>query len=237
MKAKSTGRIIRVPSRTSRSASGSPAWQNGARSGAVIDQIGSVKNPYFDDLKFQVMLSDKNEYLPFEFHQPGQPPTSTKILPRLEKDDLHPMIGLSYPLELKLIPKPRKVYLAPVLHDSPAAQAKPAFEFGDEIVGTTDPENPTQVKPLPPDPRNPDSGLPDYFEFRRRMQLLAGKPVVIRVRRRGASSNETPAEVQIQVPPAYHSAFGLRMQIGHVTAVRKHSPVEARDLAKGIDGD
>jgi regulator of sigma E protease len=217
--------------------SGSPAWHNGARSGAVIDQIGDVKNPYFDDLKFSVMLSSAGEYLPFVFHQPGQPPTSTKILPRLEEDDLHPMIGLSFPMELKLIPKPRKVYLAPVLHDGAAAQAKPAFEFGDEIVGTTDPENPAQVKPLPPDPRNPDSGLSDYFEFQRRMRLLAGKPVVIEVRRRGTKTNETPTEVQIQVPPAYHSSFGLRMQIGHVTAVRNNSPVQARDLAKGIDGD
>jgi regulator of sigma E protease len=221
--------------------SGSRAWQSGARSGAIIDEIGSVRSPYFDDLKFEVMLSSHGEYLPFEFHEPGKPPTRVEILPRRDKDDLAPVIGVTGPSELKLIPKSRRPQAMPVLHDSAAAQAQPAFEFSDAVIATTDPEHPEQVKLLPPDPRVPDSGLPDYFEFRRRMQLLAGKPVVLRVRRQGAK-NDTPTEVDIQVPPAYHYTFGLRMQIGQVTAVRNNSPalragVQARDPARRVDGD
>src|SRR5262249_13053453 len=136
----------------------------------------------------------------------------------------HPVIGLTPPQELKLLPKTRKSLTSPVLCDSAAARATPAFQLGDEIVGTTDPENPTQTRELPLDPRNPNGKTRDYFEFRRRLGLLAGKPMVIQVRRQGEDLNATPTNVE--VPPAYSSTLGLRMQIGQVTAVRNDSPAQ-----------
>ena len=49
-----------------------------------------------------------------------------------------------------------RLKLPPYLPDSPAAHAVPKLDNGDEIVGTTDPDNPELLKALPPDPRTPE---------------------------------------------------------------------------------
>jgi membrane-associated protease RseP (regulator of RpoE activity) len=104
------------------------------------------------------------------------------------------------------------------------------FQYGDLIVGTTDadlakntPYDPYRVAPLPDDPRNPEPGHPDFFIFSERMQRLAGKPVVLQVRREDASPDDPP--VPVLVPVAYHRAIpGLRMRMGKVKALRDDSP-------------
>jgi regulator of sigma E protease len=223
---------------------GSRAWIKGAQTGAVIDQIGDIQQPSFEDLRYVVMLSAQGEQLPFTFHQPGQPPRSVEVEPRRDKDDLHPVIGLQAPSRLQLLPKERPPFYSPVLHDSAAARATPAFRFNDTIVAMTDPADPTRVTPMAPDPRHPSGKQLDYFEFRQRLKLLEGKPITVRVRRHGTDPHETPEEVDIRVPPAFHYTLGLRMRIGQVTAVRENSPaadpengVQALGQVKGVDGD
>jgi regulator of sigma E protease len=111
--------------------------------------------------------------------------------------------------------------------------APEGFQFGDWIVACTDPElagwqsavppqeyDPFKVSDVPPDPRHPEessgSGVfRDPFEFQLRMHKLAGKPVLIRVRR----GND---EVTLFVPPAFHRRLGAHMQMGRVTAIRRH---------------
>src|SRR5262249_4073871 len=105
----------------------------------------------------------------------------------------------------------------------------PPFNFDDAIVGTTDPNHPNEadrVEALPPDPRfrHDDPTHLDYFEFRRRLHQLAGKPIVIQVRRDNSSE-----PVNIQFPAAYYRTLGLRMPMGRITAVRKDSPA-AKEL-------
>jgi regulator of sigma E protease len=109
------------------------------------------------------------------------------------------------------------------------------FAFGDSFVGSTVPQegayDPFFVKDLPPDPRNPAPDHHDYFEFQRRMRRLAGKPVVVQVRRDKADPLSPP--VNILVPPAYAYTFGMRMKMGEVAAVRPHSPAEKAGVVAG----
>jgi membrane-associated protease RseP (regulator of RpoE activity) len=115
------------------------------------------------------------------------------------------------------------------------------FEFEDLIVGTSAlPEpgaayDPLVVSPLPKDTdprdadqRNPEGKLRDLFAFRKRMQDLAGRPVVIQVLRKGEGE-----PVNLFVPPAFHRVFGMRMDIGPVAAVRKDSPSAKAGLQVG----
>ena len=60
---------------------------------------------------------------------------------------------------------------APVARNSAAAGAVPAFDFGDQIIATTDPDHPDQVTELPKDPRDPTGKQYDYFTFGRRSSL------------------------------------------------------------------
>ena len=65
------------------------------------------------------------------------------------------------------------------------------FRYQDTIVGVTDPVkarsgskgyDPFVTSMLPVDPRDPEKKNRDPFEFRRRLRLLAGRPVIVQVR-------------------------------------------------------
>jgi regulator of sigma E protease len=211
-------------------ADGSPVWKTPARTGDVIHQIGAQDNrPPFEVLQKEVMNSTQGEALDFVFGPPNGTPSQlvhTKIVPRKEAGDLKPMIGLNPPYQLRLLPKrAAREHSIPAIYGSAASRAEPAFEFDDQIVGTTDPDHPDQVKELPPDPRNPKHR--DYFEYNRRLVRLAGKPITIQVERGDGE------KVNIQVPPAYHYTLGLRMRMGQITAVRENSPAAKASVQPG----
>jgi regulator of sigma E protease len=204
---------------------GSPAWKLGVRSGDVIKWIGNRgPYPYFDDLRPVVMNSRENEKINFVWGPPNAPDNKlhdTQIEPRRSEGDSRPVIGIAPPQEKLVlisseVQKEREI---PCLYASAAARSQPPFQFDDAIIGTTDPTDPARVSPLPPDPRSPNQ--PDYFVFEQRMKLLAGKPVIIQVRR-------PPKDqiVDIHVPQSYEYVVGTRMRMGKVIAIRDDSPAD-----------
>jgi membrane-associated protease RseP (regulator of RpoE activity) len=109
------------------------------------------------------------------------------------------------------------------------------FEWEDRIVGCTRfPQegkyNPFQVDSLPPDPRHGGDDHRDPFVFHERLVQLAGQPLVVQVRRKGASADAPP--VNLFVPPAFHRTFGMRMKMGKVAGVREGSPAEQAGVQK-----
>jgi regulator of sigma E protease len=213
--------------------SGSPAFVNGVRWGAEITQIGDVKDPTFEDLFVAVMGSTADEKIKLVSHLPGQPSQDLDIEPRLGK--LKPMIGLGYSSQLTLAL--RRVaasgLTAPVEPGSAAAAANPPLQFGDRIVGTTDPDDPTHIKALPDDPTYRGKGRHDYFEFARRMKRLAAKPVEIEVERDVGDRTE---KVVVAMPPMFGLSLGARMQMGQISAIRLGSAAYDNLVAKDPDG-
>ncbi len=218
---------------------GSPAWENGVRSNSRFLKIGAIDNPYFDDFQREVMLSSEGQRIPMTFTPADSPGKRIEVVlePRRDKHNKLPLIGIASGSDLRLVEKRRPIP-APVMHNSAADKAQPAFAFNDTILGTTDPENPTQVKPIWTGTEPMSDAHLRYHEFRQRLDQLAGKDMVIRVRRAGAAGEV----VDIHVPPAYHYTLGLRMRMGQVAAVRKDSPAERKgvqtpDPEKNQDGD
>jgi regulator of sigma E protease len=289
---------------------GSPIWDKGIHTGSVISKIDGIKHPYFDDLKVEVVLSPEGEAIAFTFVDPSgkQPPRTVNLLPRKEKSDPNPVIGLAPPLRLQL-PNRRgdSDLVPPVQRGSAAAAARPlglqpgevvtattdpadhnkllplpdtgdrvkyfaelgrrlrklagepmvirvrqreggpaeeravpaeGFTCGDTIVGMSRPPSsggaaydPFRVEALPPDPRNPESGFCDVFEYFRRLDQCRGLPIVVQVRREGAAAGAAP--VDLFVPPAYHWTFGMRMKMGAVAALRENSAAALAGLLKG----
>jgi regulator of sigma E protease len=115
------------------------------------------------------------------------------------------------------------------------------FDFGDRIVGMTDPAragegeeyDPFKVSVLACDPRG-DSDHRDPVEFQQRLKKLTGKPVVIQVRRHGADEADPP--VGLFVPPSFHLVLGARMEMGIVAAVRNDSPAKQAGLEPQSEG-
>jgi regulator of sigma E protease len=194
---------------------GSPAWQKGVPSGAVIDQIGDTKNPKFSDIRPIVMRSAAGVPIKLAYHLPGEKAEhELEIVPTLDHDvQYFPFIGVTASPKLTLLEGAPEGF-GPVRPNSAAAQATPPFEPGDRIVATTDPDNPAAVTPIPEDP---DTHEPSYFEFHKREVLLAGQPMTVRVLRGGAP-------VDISVPPAFHRTLGMRMRMGPITSLREDSP-------------
>jgi regulator of sigma E protease len=218
---------------------GSPAWVNGLPAGTWIRQIGSTEDPYFKDLLFTVMNSTGPVELGYRLPPDYRQEYHKEIQPRLGKGDPKPVIGVS-PAERLALPPAR--YLRgrehPVLCSSPAATASPPFQFEDVIIGCTDPDHRKKDRKddwteLPPDPRflprdrrnAPEQAADqkDFFAFERRLRLLAGQPMTVRVRHKDGK------EESILVDPAYHYTLGLRMQMGEVTAVRLGSPAQSAE--------
>jgi regulator of sigma E protease len=214
--------------------SGSPAFVNGVRWGAEITQIGDEKAPTFEDLFITVMGTRDKEKVKIVSRLPGQPPQELDIEPRLGR--LKPMIGLGYSSQLTLVS--RRMVAAglptPVRPGSAAADANPPLQFGDRIVGTTDPDDPKRgLKALPDDPTYPNKGRHDYFEFARRMKRLAAEPVEIQIERQ---VDERTEKVVVKMPPMFGLTLGVRMQMGPISAIRLGSPAHEKLLAKDPSG-
>jgi len=207
--------------------SNSPAQVLGIRTGSKIKQIGSAVDPTFNDLRTQVVYTRQNEKLKFVAQRPEDAePLRLEIEPRLDKGDPRPVIGVgpAYRLENQ-----RRLMGAripgPFVPDSPAAQATaasgaiPALQYGDQIIATTDPDDPTKIKDLPGDARNDQKDQKDFFEFQRRMARWAGQDVTLRVLRADGTTRD-----DVFVKPAHHLTLGIRMQMGQIAAIRKDSP-------------
>lgn len=218
---------------------GSPSWQKGLRPGVKLVRMGDTENPYFDDVMPEVMHWKPGQPIPVEYESYENGKTKvvkTEIVPRKNKERGRPMIGIAPAFTASLIPPNRK-HLPPYVPETAAAAAQPPLKNGDQIVGTTDPNQPandyqpTRLSPLPDDPRSPGTDRKDYFELARRLHRLAGKDMIVQVKREGASSGAKPDEVR--VAPAFHTTYGLRLGMGPILAIREGSPAENAGIQPG----
>jgi regulator of sigma E protease len=171
----------------------------------------------------------------------GKDPVRIEIEPRMDKadKDKKPVIGVAPPPKTQLIKKQGPGSEGPYIAGTPAATA--GFQFGDTIVATTDPDDPTTVTPLPDDWRLPGSGQKDYFEFVRRMQLLADKEVVLKVERRMMEDGKVVDVklIDLKVAPMFRIDLGVRLQMGPILVVCNDSAAQKAGIRPkpDLDGD
>jgi regulator of sigma E protease len=213
---------------------GSPAWTKDIPTGAEIVQAGDKHHPAYPDLIKLVRDTGAGKELPLAYARPGdKEPTKVTVELAPDPDGPNPKekrarLGILPPSRLQLIPKgPKTEVETPARPGSPAARAEPPLEFGDTIVAVTDPDRGGEVTDLPADPWNPVGGWHDIQEFTRRQRLLAGKELVLRVRRAGGGTAD------VKIPPSFYRTFGARMEMGPVAAVREGSSAARAGLRAG----
>ena len=197
---------------------GGPAWEKNLRPGDAIVQIGQRAKPYYDELQREVVKSQDQPlpliYLTFDNQTPVR--HETNVVPRRIDKNPFPRIGVGSASISALASKTQRLK-APVRPDTPASRAVPAFEFDDKIVAATNPDAPDELSPLAEDPRRPGSGRHDYFDLRRRMERLIGRPIILQVARADGTTHP------VTVAPAYAMSVGVRMQMGPIVSIRENS--------------
>jgi regulator of sigma E protease len=205
---------------------GGPAWKKGIPTGSRIEQIGDRASPYYEELQRVVFNSRKGQPLPliYDSFSDGKPARhEIEITPARNESIPLPMIGIKSANVPVLVTKGRGLK-SPYLSNSPAANAKPALELGDRVVAATDPDHPEEITPLTPDPRRPGAGERDYFDLRRRLERLIGKPITLRIEKSNGSTED------VVIPAAFAPSIGLRMRMGEVVAIRENSPAAKAGL-------
>ncbi len=206
---------------------GGPGFRVGLSDGDEFTLIGTQKHPYFEHIKTQVMATLPDQKIAITVRKPDGSVLNADILPRKSGDDPTPVIGFTFANRLQFRARSNfdASFTSPAYPGSPAAAA--GFQFDDRIIGTTDPDYHEKVTLLRDDPRYPDHGQCDYFEFAHRMQRLAGKEVEILVTRKKGKATEN---AKVKVAPAYHWSLGVVMKMGEITAIRDDSPAASAKL-------
>jgi membrane-associated protease RseP (regulator of RpoE activity) len=177
---------------------GSPMWEKGIPTGSLITDLDAIHNPVFRNLQVTVVLSGRDERIPFTFAMFGPEgeklgERSVDLLPRREENDPNPIVGVSPVEQLRLSPRPKKdTGYQPFYSGSAAAAARPVpVEPNEVVVAATDPDDPDKVTPIRHDLK---SGTFNYGELGRRLRRLEGKKLVVHVKRRGDDEKDKADE-------------------------------------------
>jgi regulator of sigma E protease len=199
--------IEALPARVGSLVPGFPAWdQGGLQPGDRITSIDGRPTKTFEDINRAIALTTG----PIEIkgtHVDGKT-FDISLTPNLS--DGRRMIGVSPALSLEVF-KTRGAGEPAADPGSPAADATPAFEPDDRIVGLDGHE---------------------VTDFSQAEQLLIedrAKPAVFKVVRDG----DTAHPIDIKVPAQRYRQLGLTMDIGKVTAMVKDSPAEKNGIQEG----
>jgi regulator of sigma E protease len=187
--------------------SGGAAWQAGMHTNDEITRIDNRDRPFFNDIRTSVIATQKDEEVKFYVKGQSEP---YSVYPLRDEAARFPQVGIAPPYRLTLLSIKKKDF-KPVIPGSVAdeASADGGFKPGDKVLGMTDPENPGRI-----------TDLADINDYYRRMEKLAGKPVMFRVERK-----DKPGETaHITVQPSYRSTIGVRMSMGEVAALRVGGP-------------
>ena len=199
---------------------GEAAWQSNFQVGDRIVEIAGRKIRRFRDLQEAVSLGNVKEGIPFVVERSGQSAPIT-IIVTPDSSGLVPRIGISNPWSTTLSKAG-----SPVLPGSAAAEARPAFKPGDQIV------------------KIDGKAIREYGQIQSCLAEHPDKKLQVTVEREMAPAiGQEPAkseEFHIELLPQPKRRLGLEMTMGKICAIQKDSPatvvgLQPGDLIQAID--
>ena len=185
---------------------GFPAWEAGLRPGDRISSIGGRTTTTFEDIQRAIAFTSG----PIEVtgvHADGKT-FQIQLTPAISAG--RRMIGVTPALGLDVI-KTRDAVDSVTDPNSPAGEAKPGFEPGDQIVGLD------------------QQTVSNFSELQHLLSVDRSKPVEFLVRR--DKGPEKP--VTIRVEPQRFRQLGLTMDIGKITSLVIDSPAQRNGMQVG----
>jgi regulator of sigma E protease len=207
---------------------GSPAERAGLRAGSELLQVGSITNPWYNDLNMTSALARSNEtQIKLVFKTPEGDVRDVTVVPKKDKYDQRPTIGIGQPLGRRLSRFGKK---GKPLAEKWVPAGEAPFEPGDVVEA---------VKPA-----SLSSFLPvkNGFEIQLIESRYRDEPLTYQVVRGDKSTESTPNTVEITVQPGYFVTLGLRMKIGPIVSLSDFRPecskgVQVGDVITALNGD
>ena len=180
---------------------GSPAWTAGVPTGALFTEINKDKKPTFETLKESVALDSwYTGSVHMVYETLGGKTHEVDLRPRHDANDSQPVIGVSPPGKLQLLPqKNPDGYERPAFDNSAAAAARVVdLRPGDVVVRASDPtKDGDAVTDLTHDVAK---GTFDAAALCERMRGLDGRDMVLYVVRKETRPMKGPPEEKVVVP-------------------------------------
>lgn len=188
---------------------GYPAWEEGLEYGDKITQINNREIHSFTDILRAVAVS-RGAITIHGQHRSGK---DFRVILQPNTGGQRRMIGAgpAFGLSTPTSPDPSFTAFEPA---SPAAKANPAIEPGDVLkrVGDTD--------------------VSSFAEVREILALRRAEPLELQFERTDKKTNAV-STVTTTIEPQPFRTFGLRMEIGPISAIRRESPAAVAGLAIG----
>jgi regulator of sigma E protease len=222
---------IELPAKVGRVVAGSPAYKAGLRTGDDIVSIDGRTGVDFGILKMKVALSGTGQTLRLGINRPGQDGLMTMAFePRREKSADTPTIGIVPSKSLDLARPP---FIRPPGTDAKAENPKAETLQPDDRLIAVGPAGGVLTELTPE----------DSLGFDLVASVNRGVPLTAVFQR--PAPKDKPAEkttrVELTFPVNHFLDFGLRMEMGPISAIRGSSPAERAgfelgDLIETIDG-
>lgn len=173
---------------------GQPAWEYGIRSGDTITEINGRQIKDFNDVKRRTAFA--NGEMEIHGQRANGDTYQVRVKPERAKGQILQLIGVIPADGLSLFGPKLK---APAV-DPGTAAASAGFESGDRITAVN------------------DAPVSDVWQLQQVLSAKKGEPLQISVARKVAESEKN---VTLNVPAERFLDFGMKMNIGKITSLRK----------------
>ncbi|HMP16705.1 MAG TPA: site-2 protease family protein [Gemmatales bacterium] len=201
------------------------AEKAGLEAGSELMAVSNIDKPWYNDLNMTTALSSPgNTEIPITFRTPRGEERSVVLIPRKEKFDTRPTIGVTQPVGTRL----SRFYpegVSPGFEGTPAAEA--SFLPRDEVVAIR-PER--LEKPIP---------VKTGFEIHQIEDQYRDQTLIYLVQRGKDNATST---VEVPVKPVLFHTLGLRMKIGPIVSASNYRSskgklLEVGDLIIALNGN
>lgn len=197
---------------------GSPAERAGLESGAELISVGHIQQPWYNDLNMTSALASPGvTEIPIKFRTTGGQEREIIVVPKKDKYDVRPTIGVTNPFGNRLNRYAEKGK-SPAYPGTPAADA--AF-LPNDLVTMIQPEGAPQPIPVK------DAHDIHLVEHIYRKQMLK-----YHVTRTGSKPGETSTAI-VDVKPTPFRSLGMRMTMGPIVSLSQFRPACTKDLQLG----
>ena len=197
---------------------GSPAERAGLQAGAELLSVANIQNPWYNDLNMTTALARAHvTEIPVRYRTRDGVEREVVIIPKKDKYDSRPSIGVTLPLGTRL----QRFWEKGKSPASPWQPAGKAAFLPNDVILSIRPVGTTETIPVK-----------DGFDIHLTEHIYRDRKLSYQVKRAGPHPDETIL-ISVEVEPSHFRTLGLRMKMGPIVSLSETRPASTKDLQVG----